>query len=33
MALLESAGVDAIWPDGDRFAAAGLELMAGEEAR
>jgi hypothetical protein len=28
MALLESAGVDAIWPDGDRFAAAGLELTA-----
>jgi hypothetical protein len=26
MALLESADVDAIWPDGDRFAAARLEL-------
>jgi hypothetical protein len=23
IALLESAGVDAIWPEGDRFAASG----------
>jgi hypothetical protein len=25
MALLDSAGVHAIWPEGDRFIAPGLE--------